>query len=129
MTHDTELFDLCKKVYDALGWKDTNDHIFDLNAWPFVEEEKDYQVLPQETYPRKFLISPLYTSDYLLPILLSKTTVRLYINEALQFDLMYEPTKPDYDSYASDKPVKCLLKLTLKLLESGELNGVSRKDI
>ena len=135
-----ELYQLCREVYEKAGWKDTKEHIFDINAWPFVEETSDYHVLPPDMYPKKFLVAPLYTSDYLL----EKLPAHFYGGTiAMTAETDDGPTRYSFfyeDNYETakvvhcknvrlqgwdDTPLKALLKLTIALSEAGELNDQS----
>lgn len=91
---DTELFDLCKAVYEATGWDD--------NGADLMDTFKDG--------------TPIYDSDYLLDKLPHKTycgTNNVGMGVAWK-------TGTDFDQTA-DTPLKSLLKLTLALHKSGEL--------
>lgn len=115
---DTELFELCRKVYDLLEWQ------IDDATWVVGDENGDLFILTKEVEEQGHYdyYAPLYTSDYLL--------------ERLPF-----PSQLDRDSFAwigkweqgagsapkrqvwerSNTPLKALLKLTLALHEAGEL--------
>ena len=119
-TNDTELFELCKEVYERFPeWNGTRD---------WIREDGlivDYNVWKTST--------PLYTSDYLL----EKLPKRVDNDEVNWLDIYheadpdcwragYEYAKNDKwgDSYdvVADTPLLALLKLTLALHEAGELH-------
>lgn len=111
--NDTELFELCKKVYELTGWE-TDDWF--TNA---AEDEMSLAEMPD---------IPLYTSDYLLEKLpgqfgnrgsSSVQCLRLcksnegYMAGYIGVDLVWWLESVD------DNPLKALLKLTIALHEAG----------
>lgn len=102
--NDTELFDLCKAVYDATGWDD--------NGADLMDTFKDG--------------TPIYDSDYLLEKLPEWTRVQKIGNDTGKYSASYEL---DYTTSLGDTalvgssgtPLKALLKLTIALSEAGEL--------
>ena len=114
----SELFELCKQVYEATGWKDTHGRLDDGNHT--IRNEGNEVLLGTKQVP-------LYTSDYLLE--------KLPVNGDVGEDIGYlVVVKEDIDSYQvsydygkvgdfmeiSDTPLKALLKLTIALSEAGE---------
>ena len=98
----SELFELCKKVYEKTGWKPTD--------WQHGIEDGQ----------------PLYTSDYLLEKL--PATVKNDFDGGNDYIILYKKGKSWYADYMgqfkrqkSDTPLKALLKLTIALSEAGEL--------
>ena len=129
--NDTEVFNLCKAVYEATGWKTGWP---DSQFWLYQPYKGDKR--RREFYEKYKLLTfdevdglygagamdedtdnftPLYTSDYLLEKLLPITTVRLFKMSNGEVGLMYEPIEPDYDDYVGKSALHCLLKLTLTL--------------
>ena len=102
-----ELFELCKQVYEATGWKGLGRR--------YINEplEKDDWI-------------PIYTSDYLLEKL--PATVKNDFDGGDDYLILYKKGKSWYSDYMgqfkrqkSDMPLKALLKLTIKLHEEGLL--------
>jgi hypothetical protein len=115
----TELFELCKQVYEATGWDDTTDvlskNVASGNVVSFMRGATP------DLYPYDQSDVPEYTSDYLLEKLLPTTSIKFAKLTDGNIGIFYQPTKPDYADYKSDTPLKALLKLTIALKESGEL--------
>jgi len=125
MSNDTELFELCKEVYEKFPeWNDTLQCVWNGKISMPEKSVVDYGIESKYTG-----YHPLYTSDYLLEKLPTKTRVEKH-------HIMGHPDKrkhlPDYDVYnayrhtataqhwvQSDTPLKALLKLTLALHEAG----------
>ena len=116
---DTELYELCKQVYEATGW--------------IVSEYPNYWYMQQRVTGRAALAKahPLYTSDYLLEKLSAITD---YISVKQSNEISIDASKGEkgnwYAHYwfksrrvqvKSDTPLKALLKLTLNLHEEGLL--------
>lgn len=116
MNHDKDLFDLCKQVYEATGWKDTHDK-FRANGFKVTWGFSGWR--PGEV--------PLYTSDYLL----EKLPIHIYLQHHANNTWKASQLQPTelrtaenaYQSINSsgDTPLKSLLKLTLALKAAGEL--------
>lgn len=110
---DTELFELCKEVYERFPkWGDV-DFVW-LNNIPREE--------PSYTSGNKFVSeaeTPAYTSDYLFKKLPRGTQVR----KSVRFDGYVARTRLSGNAprKAADTPLKALLKLTLALHEAKEL--------
>ena len=109
----SELFELCKKVYEATGWENDG-YVKYLNKAP--------------NYECRYHNAPLYTSDYLLEKLPEWTTVTKVGNDTGKYNASYELgyTTSLGDTYlqgTSDTPLLALLKLTIALSEAGELNN------
>lgn len=119
----SELFELCKKVYELTEWGDMQNRS---HTWTKINEKNKPQSL-----------CPLYTSDYLLEKLPE------YV---IEYDSYYEQDISNYlcvmkvpDGYVAlydglslahkvkvqraDTPLKALLKLTIALSEAGELDN------
>ena len=125
----SELYELCKKVYELTSWKDTRSRLDDGNHT--IRNEGNEVLLGSKQVP-------LYTSDYLLEKLPNelKRSDDQYgalwgmknLTQMLDgvWDASYrfedEMNPPDYKySCESDTPLKSLLKLTIALSEAGEL--------
>jgi len=132
---DTELFDLCKQVYEKTGWRDTFAVYEQTDGIPlgtpyvaYPELEKRYGLWSTQEMKKQ---TPLYTSDYLLEKLpgligayqskwvqclrLAKNEKHGYLAGYIGTDLVWT------HSNQSDTPLKALLRLTLALSEAGEL--------
>lgn len=126
---DTELFELCKQVYEKTRWT-TDFAIFKLGEriWssdhetaPVVQGNPDdlqffKKPIKADNRKESYEVAPLYNSDYLLDKLPHKTycgTNNVGMGVAWK-------TGTDFDQTA-DTPLKSLLKLTLALHKSGEL--------
>lgn len=126
----SELYELCKKVYELTGWKQEPDISYLYKYWDNYDElcvisiEGAYDALV-----------PAYTSDYLLEklpgyIALTSTTwddVHVYKKDSeldYQACACYQSNvKGKLIQKVADTPLKALLKLTIALSEAGELNG------
>jgi len=128
-----ELFELCKEVYvkfpswkyglDWMGYvnKGLDSEYINRTCYDPTDDEDDF-LWEQEEYDHV----PLYTSDYLLEKLLQVTpSIKFYKASNGYIHLLYEPQRPDYETYISDTPLKALLKLAIALHEAGELKGNS----
>ena len=93
-----ELFELCKQVYEATGWKGLGRR--------YINEplEKDDWI-------------PIYTSDYLLEKLPFPTEIGC---DSFMWIGKYE-NRGNQIWERADTPLKALLKLTIKLHEEGLL--------
>ena len=123
----SELFELCKQVYEATGLADTIDYFYLKNNGDYnVDRASHTQVdhnwwkLGSEVPARCF---PLYTSDYLLEKLpkdvrIDKDSSTIYT--ASKFFFGKNSHTDDIEMGASN-PLKALLKLTIALSEAGEL--------
>lgn len=105
---DTELFELCKEVYERTKWVFGNeDDVFD---YPHQTEGKHER-----------FVSPLYTSDYLLEKLQPRNPV-INFHSKLWGATCYDSPNVNGSSWVeADTPLKALLKLTIALHEAGEL--------
>ena len=113
----SELFELCKQVYEATGWKDTHGRLDDGNHT--IRNEGNEVLLGTKQVP-------LYTSDYLLEKLPS--TIKNELDGGDDYLFLYKKTSSWYADYMgqflrcnADTPLKALLKLTIALSEAGEL--------
>ena len=123
----SELFELCKQVYEATGLADTIDYFYLKNNGDYnVDRASHTQVdhnwwkLGSEVPARCF---PLYTSDYLLEKLpedvkIDKDSSTTYT--ASKFFFGKNSHTDDIEMGASN-PLKALLKLCLVLKEAGEI--------
>ena len=126
----SELYELCKEVYERTGWRDTPGYI-----QPFGQNV-NFPNWFDETITKDHDIAPLYTSDYLLEKL--PRTVRFYGDPASMSGSGYSylsierPVASNwcasyrYEGYPmhcgfGDTPLKALLRLTIALSEAGEL--------
>lgn len=106
----SELFELCKEVYERTGW-------YEPNKEGFMNE---YGAMGQPW------VAPLYNSDYLLEKLPEWTQVQKIGNDTGKYSASYEL---DYTTSlgdtalvgSSDTPLKALLKLTIAISKAGEL--------
>jgi hypothetical protein len=112
----SELFELCKKVYERTKWDNYCEY------WSFGGEYTVHKDSMTSIEVQTAII-PLYTSDYLLEKLLPITSIQLKRKANGGIRLFYFPEKPDYAIYDYDTPLKCLLALTIALSEAGELNN------
>lgn len=122
---DTELFDLCKQVYEATGWSSEDrgiTHVYcheHVTALPIDWDTSDFH-----------LHIPLYNSDYLMDKLPETITI------AVLKDVIHQTSADGNKSYRnrysahnlgpiksgwSDTPLKALLKLCLALKKEGLL--------
>jgi len=136
MSNDTELFELCKEVYERLPMWDSTE-----KCYAFIDEfnqgEKHWRVIPlhEDNVDDVDEWHPLYTSDYLL----EKLPAKLIYNKT---DYFYYLEKFDDGSYGTgygftdegghidhpligvltdDVALNANLKLTLALKKVGEL--------
>jgi len=123
---DTELFELCREVYEKTGWDD---------------DELEHCYTHNGAYPGKGECEcPLYTSDYLLeklPTWIEQDVNKLDgIDRARRVALQLRKWNYQGDKYfaeyhelyyaplfraESDTPLKALLKLTIALHDKGAL--------
>ena len=113
----SELFELCKQVYEATGWKDTHGRLDDGNHT--IRNEGNEVLLGTKQVP-------LYTSDYLLEKLPS--TIKNEFDGGDDYLILYKKNSSWYADYMgqflrcnADTTLKALLKLTIVLSEAGEL--------
>lgn len=98
----SELFELCKQVYEATGWEAPDTYkAADGNP------ENDWQA---------------YDSDYLLEKLPEGTTILKDIQGYKAWNIY---NRKRISTYICDSPAEALLKLTIALSEAGELNDQS----
>lgn len=121
---DSELFELCKSVYERTGWYDTDFHFR-----PAKNVEGVIVWLPQYRMGNYDSVHgspvPLYTSDYLLekldflltPLHGHMTLRKLDDGYHIDADNIYEG--PRLEIAISDTPLKALLLLTLNLIDQG----------
>ncbi len=126
----SELYELCKEVYELTGWKYTIGRFHDDGSYDGYVGHRGIAYTPNpqnaEWLPKDI---PLYTSDYLLEKLPKKYNngiLLLAITNSTQWGAEYYSFYPPErgaktDVYISDTPLKALLKLTIDLSEAGEL--------
>lgn len=122
MEAENEVFELCKQVYEATGWDDTEDGFFDGGeVMPFTDRIGAY-------IGASNFRCPLYTSDYLL----EKLPRYIYLQQSADgkwwWASQLQPTelRTAENAYQSintsaGTPLRALLLLTLKLHEEGLL--------
>ena len=111
----SELFELCKKVYELFPFWAGTDMIYG------KEQDGGWKIMPLTLSIPKRNRVPLYTSDYLLeklPETYNKQELMLWRSGANSWRAGYSPI----ESYRDDTPLKAILKLTIALSEAGELN-------
>lgn len=103
---DSELFELCKEVYEKTGWRGWELVTLRDDGAMFVDEQ-DKSLIAEKGF------TVLYTSDYLLEKL-----PRVHLDPS-----MHSMWRASYGitSTLAETPLKALLKLTLVLHEAGEL--------
>lgn len=118
---NSELFDLCKEVYEKTEWETKARYYMNINGKSSIWHWQDAQEFDKSERV------PIYTSDYLLEKLRETKRIDVIvginrINEiqcyAKALNLM--ELHSDIKSFA-DTPLKALLKLTIALSEAGEL--------
>ena len=117
----SELFELCREVYERTRWKDTLGYI-----QPFGQNVH-FPNWFDDTITEDHDIAPLYTSDYLL----EKLPIHIYLQHHANNTWKASQLQPTelrtaenaYQSINSsgDTPLKALLKLTIALSEAGKL--------
>jgi hypothetical protein len=100
----SELFELCKEVYERTKWGQYGDE-----GLSYFNEELN---VARKDMP------PLYTSDYLLEKLPQPLTLR---KKSYSFEASIRKGNRVYPYADADTPLKALLKLTIALSEAGEL--------
>ena len=113
----SELFELCKKVYELTSWKDTHSRLDDGNHT--IRNEGNEVLLGSKQ-------APLYTSDYLLEKLVGNVGVeKIYSGQDvayIAFSIKLKNTPREWRlNSGGNTPLKALLKLTIALSEAGEL--------
>lgn len=124
MKDSNELFELCKQVYEATGWRLPIDER-PVEYWVQHDDEWDleYGVVGM---PVDGGVVPLYTSDYLLEKL--PATVKNDFDGGNDYIILYKKGKSwcadymgQFKRQKSDTPLKALLKLCLALHEEKTL--------
>lgn len=111
---DTELFELCKEVYETTGVGNDAEAKFLLEWRVHSRVTREPVSYSQEQYP-------IYTSDYLLEKLrLSETSTQPQI-ELIGNSYNWKAYRGYCSPGIADTPLKALLKLTLALHDAGEL--------
>jgi len=140
----SELFELCKEVYELTGWDNTHSIILEM-VTPGVKGSRrvrDWHNNGDFVIGEQDGAYPLYTSDYLLEklpktlerpndaygALWGKPNLTLLDDGFWEASYRYEDEMnyPDF-CYVNEHltPLKALLKLTIALSEAGELNDQS----
>ena len=127
---DEKLFELCKQVYEATGWGDT-DKVFSKvinrragsvtsvgRGYKATRKTDGYVVRVVRRDNRQKYTIPLYTSDYLLEKLPNGTTI---LKDVQGFKAWNVYNRKRIATYTCDSPVEALLKLTIKLHEEALL--------
>jgi hypothetical protein len=119
---NNELYELCKQVYERLGWDVTKEFFL------FCPDGSKYAGSGVIDTDKTI---PLYTSDYLLEKLpnnlkdddgnsVAPAVYKFPNQQKYRADYHQTFSRPLVDVYA-DTPLKALLKLTIALHEAGEL--------
>lgn len=126
---DNELFTLCKHLYERTGWAPNSpgwyresDVVTTGSDGPFIQSYKVRETMP------------LYTSDYLLEKLPGNITVAVlkdvvHHREGEKRWITNRYSAHNLGSLTSnwqDTPLKALLKLTIALLDAGEVEEEER---
>jgi len=129
---DKELLELCKKVYQRTGWKDTLEAFY----IPVDFKSNDVWVKTEHNYDdsKMFWYCPLYTSDYILEKLPDETGLQnpriekgVFVQKqstttvAMRYRAAYKFAS--LRSQYADTPLKALLKLVIALDDAGQLGG------
>ena len=128
----SELFELCKQVYEVTGWKYTIGKFHDDGSYDGYVGHRGIAYTPNpqnaEWLPKTI---PLYTSDYLLEKL-QRWFYDMGANDFGQFDVtmladacivrVRSHGKEFSEQVSGDTLLLALLKLTIALSEAGELN-------
>lgn len=132
----SELFELCKEVYERTGFKDTLDFAYKSKSGPWlVQRANNY-----DAYPSWWLVggevpsdcTPLYTSDYLLEKLPEEVKKRVLVVTNGDRPHAGYAERDNYGNYTLDEYYwknaqysnevrKALLKLIIALSDAGEL--------
>ena len=117
----SELYELCKKVYERTGWEQEPDISYLYKYW---DNHDELCVISIEEADDSLV--PAYTSDYLLEKL--PATVKNDFDGGNDYIILYKKGKSWYADYMgqfkrqeSDTPLRALLKLTIYLSQAGEL--------
>ena len=131
----SELFELCKKVYELTGWKDT-DCVWYSNGGEVHDKRSVWH--RGDVFDKDANV-PLYTSDYLLEklpkdVMLRRTSEserkdKSWVDGEWLASNSYGQSAwaddggnaPNLKELCSDTPLLALLKLTIALSEAGEL--------
>ena len=131
---DTELYELCKQVYELTGWNRTeflwvapplNDTDYKIMHKSELRELNDYIKHP-EMIDKMYNSTFCYDTDYLLeklpnPLIYHNNDCAIEIRRTKKDKYMWSANiRHSYGQYfkqISDTPLKALLKLTLKLHE------------
>ena len=120
-TESNELFELCRKVYEATGWKQSQ-NISQL--YEYWDDHDELCVISIEDADDALV--PAYTSDYLLeklpsPLIFHNNDCAIEVRRTKKDKYMWSANiRHSYGQFfkqLSDTPLKALLKLALKLHE------------
>lgn len=122
MKEGNEVFELCKQVYEATGWKYTIGKFHDDGSYDgyvghggvaYTPNPQDSEWLPKNI--------PLYTSDYLLEKLPVGTNISKTNTNTTEPSIYYSATCRNNGIHQGGTPLQALLKLTISLHEEGLL--------
>lgn len=105
----SELFELCKEVYERTEWEDDLDH-FDAGDTPIYNSDYLLEKLPNK-------IEGEHSIGWLTLSPMNKETW------SAGYEADYIDDIDDYKLERSGTPLKALLKLTIALSEAGELEN------
>lgn len=126
----SELFELCKEVYERTGWEDVRDFYHENDSFDEVTQAfKRNGTFSLVERRRADYDIPLYTSDYLLEklpsgVFVQKDSAMMGEKQFYVACMVYLKGTPKENRLnCGDKlsPLKALLKLTIALSEAGEL--------
>jgi len=129
----SELYELCKKVYELTGWEDVRDFYHENDT--FDEETQTFKrngIFSIVERKRADYNTPLYTSDYLLEKLPEEIKKRVLVVTNGDRPHAGYAERDNYGNYTLDEYYwknaqysnevrKALLKLIIALSEAGEL--------
>ena len=129
----SELFELCKEVFEKTGWGDWSRPDGDSDQtkayWKtLVGEDVPFISYEHSRWSDALWLAPSYTSDYLLeklPREIRNQTIEV-VSYGDHWEAAYSEARDALwdtaiKSHAADTPLKALLKLTIALSEAGEL--------
>lgn len=124
MSNDNELFELCKQVYEATGWDDTQNGYYNIDGKePLLYDKDNFDIHKDPWWGQMAYLSPAYTSDYLLEKLHSYRPNMFVLDGGswcvTPTDKLSDRRAAIVLSRQSDTPLKALLKLTIALGGTG----------
>lgn len=135
---DTELLELCRKVYKLFPEWNNKEKMYWHKLIDYDYQDVKLLNYGQITTRDGAMICPLYTSDYLMEKLPSKSRVEKFIimghpdkrhklfDQAVYNAYLYTATQQHWNQ--SNTPLKALLKLAIALNDAGELNQQGTQD-